>query len=113
MEVNGYQSIGERLFLKDVSREALPSVLTIIDGIKEDGLTNFYIKSVVKNSRPIIYEIKDGKVRVFYFVEDGEVNITNVTNSKQKNKTEDFDIEKAIKRRDAMRRDPKIHKKRL
>ena len=112
MKINVYQSSGGKSLLDDVSREALPIVLTILEGIDKDGLENFSIKPIDKKS-PKLLEIRKKDVRVFFYEENGCVNITSITNHKQKNKTENVDKQRAIERKNAMRNDPKHHLKGL
>lgn len=107
-----YQSSGGKTLLDDLSREALPIVSTILDGIDNDGLENFSIKVIDKN-QPRLLEIRRKDVRVFFYVENGCVYITSITDHKQKNKTENVDKNRAIERRKAMRENPKRHQKGL
>ncbi len=88
MDIYVYKSVGGRNLLLDVSGNALPIVITIFTGIKEDGLTNFNVRQIEKNSRPNIKEIRKGEVRVFFFEKNCAIHVTNITNHKQKNKTE-------------------------
>ena len=70
------------------------------------------LKPIDKNISPTLYEIKKNGVRVFYYIDkyDKSINITYITENKQKNKTEQKDKKTAVKREKRMLKNPDIHK---
>ena len=70
------------------------------------------LKPIDKNISPTLYEIKKDSVRVFYYIDkyDKSINITYITENKQKNKTEQKDKKTAVKREKRMLKNPDIHK---
>ena len=95
MEIFVYRTSGGKNILSKLSNEVMPILLTVLEGMQRDGLENFSTKPIDKNIRPVLYEIRKNDVRIFYYKGlDGSINITNITEHKQKNRTE-----KRIKRR--------------
>ena len=112
MKIFMYRTSGGKDLLKKISREVKPVVLTILLGLQEDGVKNFSVKPIDKNISPTLYEIKKNGVRVFYHIDkyDKSINITYITENKQKNKTEQKDKKTAVKREKRMLKNPDIHK---
>ena len=111
MLIGVYKSSGGRdiVFGENYSQEALAKILFILERLRKDGLKRFFTKPVNKNSIPKLYEIKSGSVRLFYFLTEGTLYITHITEHKQKNKTELFDKTKATKRIEHMLNNPNEH----
>lgn len=95
-----------------ISTTKIKQELTILLGLQEDGVKNFSVKPIDKNISPTLYEIKKNGVRVFYYIDkyDKSINITYITENKQKNKTEQKDKKTAVKREKRMLKNPDIHK---
>lgn len=112
MKIFMYRTSGGKDLLKKISREVKPVVLTILLGLQEDGVKNFSVKPIAKNIKPTLYEIKKDSVRVFYYIDkyDRSINITYITENKQKNKTEKKDKRTAMKREKRMLKNPDIYK---
>lgn len=68
MKVYVYRTSGGKTILSTLSKEVKPTVLTVLDGMKKDGVKNFYTKPIDKNITPILYEIKKKYVRIFYYI---------------------------------------------
>lgn len=60
---------------------------------------------------PKLYEIRKKSVRIFYYRDsDNSINITYITEHKQKNKTEKQDKHTAVERVKRMLNQPEIYK---
>ena len=111
MEVYVYRTSGGKNLLTKIPREVKPIVLATLEGLQQDGVNNFIVKPIDKNITPTLYEIKKNSVRIFYYIGyDGAVNITYITEHKQKNKTEKQDKNTAVKREKRMLKDPDPYK---
>lgn len=84
-----YRTSGGKDLLNNLSNEAKPIILTVLEGMQKDGIENFVTKPIDKNITPTLYEISKKDVRIFYYRGfDNSINITYITEHKQKNKTE-------------------------
>lgn len=111
MKVYVYRTSGSKTILSTLSKEVKPTVLTVLDGMKKDGVKNFYTKPIDKNITPILYEIKKKYVRIFYYMGyDNSINITYITEHKQKNKTEKKDKLTAVKREKGMLKNAEMYR---
>ena len=111
MEIFVYRTSGGKNILSKLSNEVMPILLTVLEGMQRDGLENFSTKPIDKNIRPVLYEIRKNDVRIFYYKGlDGSINITNITEHKQKNRTEKKDKKTAVQREKRMIQNPKIYK---
>lgn len=114
MQVFVYRTSGGKNLLMNLSREAKPIVLTVLEGMKKEGVENFITRPVEKNISPPLFEIKKKSVRIFFCRSfDNSLNICYITEHKQKNKTEKQDKETAIKREKAMLEFPQIYREEI
>lgn len=111
MQIGVYKSSGGKdiVLNGNYSPEAVAKIYYILKKLCENGLDGFFIKPVNKNSTPKLYEIKWERVRLFYFLENGNLYITHITEHKQKNKTELCDKATATKRIKYMLNNPNEH----
>lgn len=114
MEIFVYRTSGGKNILSKLSNEVMPILLTVLEGMQRDGLENFSTKPIDKNIRPALYEIRKNDVRIFYYKGlDGSINITNITEHKQKNRTEKKDKKTAVQREKRMIQNPKIYREHI
>ena len=114
MEIFVYRTSGGKNILSKLSNEVMPILLTVLEGMQRDGLENFSTKPIDKNIRPVLYEIRKNDVRIFYYKGlDGSINITNITENKQKNRTEKKDKKTAVQREKRMIQNPKIYREHI
>lgn len=114
MKVYVYRTSGGKTLLSTLSKEVKPTVLTVLEGMQKDGVKNFCTKPIDKNITPILYEIKKKAVRIFYYMGyDNSINITYITEHKQKNKTEKKDKITAVKREKRMLKNPEIYREQI
>ena len=114
MEIFVYRTSGGKNILSKLSNEVMPILLTVLEGMQRDGLENFSTKPIDKNIRPVLYEISKNDIRIFYYKGlDGSINITNITEHKQKNRTEKKDKKTAVQREKRMIQNPKIYREHI
>ena len=114
MEIFVYRTSGGKNILSKLSNEVMPILLTVLEGMQRDGLENFSTKPIDKNIRPVLYEIRKNDIRIFYSkCLDGSINITNITEHKQKNRTEKKDKKTAVQREKRMIQNPKIYREHI
>ena len=114
MEIFVYRTSGGKNILSKLSNEVMPILLTVLEGMQRDGLENFSTKPIDKNIRPVLYEIRKNDIRIFYYKGlDGSINITNITEHKQKNRTEKKDKKTAVHREKRMIQNPKIYREHI
>ena len=114
MEIFVYRTSGGKNILSKLSNEVMPILLTVLEGMQRDGLENFSTKPIDKNIRTVLYEIRKNDVRIFYYKGlDGSINITNITEHKQKNRTEKKDKKTAVQREKRMIQNPKIYREHI
>lgn len=114
MEIFVYRTSGGKNILSKLSNEVMPILLTVLEGMQRDGLENFSTKPIDKNIRPVLYEIRKNDVRIFYYKGlDGSINITNITEHKQKNRTEKKDKKTAVQREKRMIQNPEIYREHI
>ena len=114
MEIFVYRTSGGKNILSKLSNEVMPILLTVLEGMQRDGLENFITKPIDKNIRPVLYEIRKNDIRIFYYKGlDGSINITNITEHKQKNRTEKKDKKTAVQREKRMIQNPKIYREHI
>lgn len=114
MKVYVYRTSGGKILLSTFSKEVKPTVLTVLEGMQKDGVKNFCTKPIDKNITPILYEIKKKSVRIFYYMGyDNSINITYITEHKQKNKTEKKDKITAVKREKRMLKNLEIYREQI
>ena len=114
MEIFVYRTSGGKNILSKLSNEVMSILLTVLEGMQRDGLENFSTKPIDKNIRPVLYEIRKNDVRIFYYKGlDGSINITNITEHKQKNRTEKKDKKTAVQREKRMIQNPKIYREHI
>ena len=114
MEIFVYRTSGGKNILSKLSNEVMPILLTVLEGMQRDGLENFSTKPIDKNIRPVLYEIRKNDTRIFYYKGlDGSINITNITEHKQKNRTEKKDKKTAVQREKRMIQNPKIYREHI
>ena len=109
-----YRTSGGKNLFENLSKEVKPIILTVLEGMQKDGVENFVIKPIDKNIEPTLYEISKKDVRIFYFRGfDNSINITYITEHKQKNKTEKKDKKAAVEREKRMLKDPHIYREHI
>ena len=110
-KVYAYRTSGGKNLLSKLSSDVKPVVLTVLEGMQRDEVENFLSKPIDKNSMPKLYEIRKKSVRIFYYRDsDNSINITYITEHKQKNKTEKQDKHTAVERVKRMLNQPEIYK---
>ena len=111
MQVGVYKTSGGKdiVLLGGFSSETKAKLLSILKILTEEGLENFITRPVDKNSNPKLWEIKNEKMRLFYFQSNGAILITHIVENKQKNKTEKPDKRTATGRIKLMLENPEVH----
>lgn len=111
MRIGVYKTSGGKDIVlgTNYSPEGLAKILTILQILQDEGLDRLVVRTVDKNSKPKLLEIKRDGVRVFYFQQDGNVYITHIVENKQKNKTEANDKKLAVDRIKRMLDDTERH----
>lgn len=82
--------------LKEIEKTIYPKVLRALKGLDEDKVNSSGILNTKLLRRPV-WELKVGKIRIFYILKDNEVYILHVINKKSR-KTEQLDIDIVLKR---------------
>ena len=115
MQISMYSTSGGKDIVSggNYSPEGKAKILNILKTMKSEGIDGFLIRPVNKNSSPKLFEIKNGRVRVFFFKHNEGVYITHIVENKQKNKTELVDKELATNRIQSMIENPELHAKTL
>ena len=109
-----YRTSGGKDLLNNLSNEAKPIILTVLEGMQKDGIENFVTKPINKNITPTLYEISKKDVRIFYYRGfDNSINITYITEHKQKNKTEKKDKKTAAEREKRMLKSQHIYREHI
>ena len=109
-----YRTSGGKNLLSNLSNESKPIILTVLEGMQKDGLGNFVTKPIDKNITPTLYEICKKDIRIFFYRGfDNSINITYITEHKQKNKTEKKDKKTAIEREKRMLKNPHTYREHI
>ena len=111
MQIAVYKSSGGRDIVSsgNFSPEASAKILFVLTKLRENGIDDFYVRSVNKSVSPKLLEIKHGSIRFFFFLHSGKIHITHITEHKQKNKTERYEKATATQRISTMLNTPSEH----
>ena len=111
MQVCVYKTSGGKDIVSggNYSPEGKAKLLMIFQILINEGLEPFVVRTINKNSRPKLWELKKDKVRLFFFRHDEKLYITHIVENKQKTKTELQDREIATNRIHQMIDTPNLH----
>lgn len=111
MQIGVYKTSGGKdiVLSGGFSPEGKAKLLSTLKVLSEEGLENFITRPVDKKSNPKLWEIKNDKMRLFYFQSNDTILVTHIVENKQKNKTERPDKKTAAERIKRMMDNPDIH----